>query len=180
MIPITPFPTPLGLFLPLSSGPGGLPLSLSPQQLPTSPTSRLFSEKEIAEIRNTSLRDVLVAVTNMTPGALQPNVFFWHAGEWPGGTWQGLGSGASSLFSCKLASVRLDSKEDSEVWFCPRELWSWVATYSCVRSLLHNSSRCPSKGRTEKQRDLAWRPAFGQDSCNRRRVKYNKNILRIS
>uniref|UniRef100_A0A4X1VH22 NAD(P)H oxidase (H2O2-forming) n=1 Tax=Sus scrofa TaxID=9823 RepID=A0A4X1VH22_PIG len=41
----------------------------------------LFSEKEIAEIRNTSLRDVLVAVTNMTPGALQPNVFFWHAGD---------------------------------------------------------------------------------------------------
>ncbi|XP_047622415.1 dual oxidase 1 isoform X2 [Phacochoerus africanus] len=41
----------------------------------------LFSEKEIAEIRNTSLRDVLIAVTNMTPGALQPNVFFWHAGD---------------------------------------------------------------------------------------------------
>ncbi|EPY88513.1 dual oxidase 1 [Camelus ferus] len=39
----------------------------------------LFSEKEIAEIRNTSLRDVLVAVTNVNPGALQPSVFFWHA-----------------------------------------------------------------------------------------------------
>ncbi|XP_057577989.1 dual oxidase 1 isoform X4 [Hippopotamus amphibius kiboko] len=41
----------------------------------------LFSEKEIAEIRNTSLRDVLVAVTNVNPSALQPNVFFWHAGD---------------------------------------------------------------------------------------------------
>ncbi|KAJ8776917.1 hypothetical protein J1605_015094 [Eschrichtius robustus] len=41
----------------------------------------LFSEKEIAEIRNTSLQDVLVAVTNVNPGALQPNVFFWHAGD---------------------------------------------------------------------------------------------------
>ncbi|XP_032337176.1 dual oxidase 1 isoform X2 [Camelus ferus] len=41
----------------------------------------LFSEKEIAEIRNTSLRDVLVAVTNVNPGALQPSVFFWHAGD---------------------------------------------------------------------------------------------------
>ncbi|XP_070093396.1 dual oxidase 1 isoform X2 [Equus caballus] len=39
----------------------------------------LFSEEEIVEIRNTSLRDVLVAVTNMNPSALQPNVFFWHA-----------------------------------------------------------------------------------------------------
>ncbi|XP_027982479.1 dual oxidase 1 [Eumetopias jubatus] len=41
----------------------------------------LFSEEEIAEIRNTSLRDVLVAVTNMNPSALQPNVFFWHMGD---------------------------------------------------------------------------------------------------
>uniref|UniRef100_A0A9L0SA70 NAD(P)H oxidase (H2O2-forming) n=1 Tax=Equus caballus TaxID=9796 RepID=A0A9L0SA70_HORSE len=41
----------------------------------------LFSEEEIVEIRNTSLRDVLVAVTNMNPSALQPNVFFWHAGD---------------------------------------------------------------------------------------------------
>ncbi|XP_040348511.1 LOW QUALITY PROTEIN: dual oxidase 1 [Herpailurus yagouaroundi] len=41
----------------------------------------LFSEEEIAEIRNTSLRDVLVAVTNTSPSALQPNVFFWHAGD---------------------------------------------------------------------------------------------------
>ncbi|XP_044915323.1 dual oxidase 1 isoform X5 [Felis catus] len=39
----------------------------------------LFSEEEIVEIRNTSLRDVLVAVTNTSPSALQPNVFFWHA-----------------------------------------------------------------------------------------------------
>nr|XP_015092578.1 dual oxidase 1 [Vicugna pacos] len=41
----------------------------------------LFSEKEVAEIRNTSLRDVLVAVTNVNHGALQPSVFFWHAGD---------------------------------------------------------------------------------------------------
>uniref|UniRef100_A0A452UXI8 NAD(P)H oxidase (H2O2-forming) n=1 Tax=Ursus maritimus TaxID=29073 RepID=A0A452UXI8_URSMA len=41
----------------------------------------LFSEEEIAEIRNTSLRDVLVAVTNLNPSALQPNVFFWHTGD---------------------------------------------------------------------------------------------------
>ncbi|XP_061284876.1 dual oxidase 1 isoform X2 [Bos javanicus] len=39
----------------------------------------LFSEREIAEIRNTSLRDVLVAVTKVDSGALQPSVFFWHA-----------------------------------------------------------------------------------------------------
>ncbi|KAF3830488.1 hypothetical protein GH733_004307 [Mirounga leonina] len=51
------------------------------QQLPTSPTPRLFSEEEITEIRNTSLRDVLVAVTNTNPSALQPNVFFWHMGN---------------------------------------------------------------------------------------------------
>ncbi|XP_058150089.1 dual oxidase 1 [Dasypus novemcinctus] len=41
----------------------------------------LFSEDEIAEIRNTALRDVLVAVTNLNPSALQPNVFSWHAGD---------------------------------------------------------------------------------------------------
>ncbi|XP_034506389.1 dual oxidase 1-like [Ailuropoda melanoleuca] len=51
------------------------------QQLPTSPTCRLFSEEEITEITNTSLWDVLVAVTNLNPSALQPNVFFWHAGD---------------------------------------------------------------------------------------------------
>ncbi|KAH0503441.1 Dual oxidase 2 [Microtus ochrogaster] len=41
----------------------------------------LFSEEEIAEIRNTTLRDVLVAVSNVDPSALQPNVFFWQEGE---------------------------------------------------------------------------------------------------
>ncbi|XP_066199658.1 dual oxidase 1 isoform X2 [Saccopteryx leptura] len=41
----------------------------------------LFSEEEIAQIRNTSLRDVLVAVTNVEASALQPNVFFWHEGD---------------------------------------------------------------------------------------------------
>uniref|UniRef100_A0A8C5KNQ4 NAD(P)H oxidase (H2O2-forming) n=1 Tax=Jaculus jaculus TaxID=51337 RepID=A0A8C5KNQ4_JACJA len=41
----------------------------------------LFSKEEIAEIRNTSLRDVLVAVTNVDPSALQPNVFFWLTGD---------------------------------------------------------------------------------------------------
>uniref|UniRef100_A0A2K5H7D0 NAD(P)H oxidase (H2O2-forming) n=1 Tax=Colobus angolensis palliatus TaxID=336983 RepID=A0A2K5H7D0_COLAP len=40
----------------------------------------LFSKKEIEEIRNTTLRDVLVAVINVDPGALQPNVFVWHRG----------------------------------------------------------------------------------------------------
>nr|XP_040824379.1 dual oxidase 2 [Ochotona curzoniae] len=40
----------------------------------------LFSEEEIAEIKNTSLRDVLVAVTNVDPNALQPNVFIWQEG----------------------------------------------------------------------------------------------------
>ncbi|XP_049754034.1 dual oxidase 2 [Elephas maximus indicus] len=40
----------------------------------------LFSTEEIAEIRNTTLRDVLVAVTNVDPGALQPNVFVWNEG----------------------------------------------------------------------------------------------------
>ncbi|XP_054420993.1 dual oxidase 2 [Pteronotus mesoamericanus] len=40
----------------------------------------LFSEAEIAEIRNTTLRDVLVAVTGVDPSALQSNVFFWHEG----------------------------------------------------------------------------------------------------
>ncbi|KAM5337870.1 dual oxidase 2 isoform 3-T3 [Glossophaga mutica] len=38
----------------------------------------LFSKEEIAEIRNTTLRDVLVAVTSVDSSALQPNVFFWH------------------------------------------------------------------------------------------------------
>ncbi|XP_058397472.1 dual oxidase 1 isoform X6 [Diceros bicornis minor] len=41
----------------------------------------LFSEEEITEIRNTSLQDVLVAVTNVDPSALQPSVFFWHDGD---------------------------------------------------------------------------------------------------
>ncbi|XP_008581323.1 PREDICTED: dual oxidase 1 [Galeopterus variegatus] len=41
----------------------------------------LFSEEEIAEIRNTSLWDVLVAVTNVDPSALQPNVFYWLSGD---------------------------------------------------------------------------------------------------
>ncbi|XP_003791842.1 dual oxidase 1 [Otolemur garnettii] len=41
----------------------------------------LFSEQEIAEIRNTSLWDVLVAITNVNPSALQPNVFFWREGD---------------------------------------------------------------------------------------------------
>ncbi|XP_049754036.1 dual oxidase 1 isoform X2 [Elephas maximus indicus] len=41
----------------------------------------LFSEEEIAEIRNTSLRDVLVAITDVNPSSLQPNVFVWHAGD---------------------------------------------------------------------------------------------------
>ncbi|XP_036910411.1 dual oxidase 2 isoform X2 [Sturnira hondurensis] len=40
----------------------------------------LFSKEEIAEIRNTTLHDVLVAVTSVDPSALQPNVFFWHEG----------------------------------------------------------------------------------------------------
>ncbi|KAM7158614.1 dual oxidase 2 isoform 1-T3 [Molossus nigricans] len=40
----------------------------------------LFSKEEIAEIRNITLRDVLVAVTNVDPSALQPNVFIWHEG----------------------------------------------------------------------------------------------------
>lgn len=41
----------------------------------------LFSEEEIAEIRNTTLRDVVVAVTNVTPSALQPKVFVWQEGD---------------------------------------------------------------------------------------------------
>ncbi|XP_053449568.1 dual oxidase 1 isoform X3 [Nycticebus coucang] len=41
----------------------------------------LFSEQEIAEIRNTSLWDVLVAITNVNPSALQPSVFFWLEGD---------------------------------------------------------------------------------------------------
>ncbi|PNI75106.1 DUOX2 isoform 2 [Pan troglodytes] len=40
----------------------------------------LFSKKEIEDIRNTTLRDVLVAVINIDPSALQPNVFVWHKG----------------------------------------------------------------------------------------------------
>ncbi|XP_007933419.1 dual oxidase 2 [Orycteropus afer afer] len=40
----------------------------------------LFSEEEIAEIRNITLRDVLVAVTNVESSSLQPNVFVWHEG----------------------------------------------------------------------------------------------------
>ncbi|XP_044774343.1 dual oxidase 2 isoform X2 [Neomonachus schauinslandi] len=40
----------------------------------------LFSKKEIAEIRNTTFSDVLVAVTNVDPSALQPRVFIWEEG----------------------------------------------------------------------------------------------------
>ncbi|OWK09505.1 hypothetical protein Celaphus_00006147 [Cervus elaphus hippelaphus] len=40
----------------------------------------LFSPEEIAEIRSTTLRDVLVAVTNVDPDTLQPNVFIWQNG----------------------------------------------------------------------------------------------------
>ncbi|XP_048188150.1 dual oxidase 2 [Perognathus longimembris pacificus] len=40
----------------------------------------LFSKEEIAEIRNTTLRDVLVAVTDADPSSLQPNVFVWQEG----------------------------------------------------------------------------------------------------
>ncbi|KAM4829010.1 dual oxidase 2 [Thomomys bottae] len=40
----------------------------------------LFSKEEIAEIRNTTLRDVLVAVTHVDPSSLQPNVFVWQEG----------------------------------------------------------------------------------------------------
>ncbi|XP_017728324.1 PREDICTED: dual oxidase 1 isoform X1 [Rhinopithecus bieti] len=41
----------------------------------------LFSKKEIEEIRNTTLQDVLVAVMNVDPSALQPSVFVWHKGD---------------------------------------------------------------------------------------------------
>ncbi|KFO29689.1 Dual oxidase 1 [Fukomys damarensis] len=41
----------------------------------------LFSEEEIAGIRNTSLREVLLAVTGVDSSALQPHVFFWVAGD---------------------------------------------------------------------------------------------------
>nr|XP_027781806.1 dual oxidase 2 [Marmota flaviventris] len=41
----------------------------------------LFTKEEIAGIRNTTLRDVLVAVTNVDPSVLQPNVFVWHNGS---------------------------------------------------------------------------------------------------
>ncbi|CAH6787975.1 Duox2 [Phodopus roborovskii] len=44
------------------------------------PRNGLFSKEEIAEIRNTTLRDVLVAVSNMDPSSLQPNVFLWQEG----------------------------------------------------------------------------------------------------
>ncbi|KAG8505332.1 Dual oxidase 2, partial [Galemys pyrenaicus] len=40
----------------------------------------LFSMEEIAKIRNTTLRDVLVDVINVDPSALQPNVFVWEEG----------------------------------------------------------------------------------------------------
>ncbi|EPY88506.1 dual oxidase 2 [Camelus ferus] len=40
----------------------------------------LFSMDEIGKIRNTTLRDVLVAVTNVSSSVLQPNVFIWHEG----------------------------------------------------------------------------------------------------
>uniref|UniRef100_A0A8C2VE92 NAD(P)H oxidase (H2O2-forming) n=1 Tax=Chinchilla lanigera TaxID=34839 RepID=A0A8C2VE92_CHILA len=41
----------------------------------------LFSEEEISEIRNTTLRDVLVTVTGVDAGTLQPNVFVWQEGD---------------------------------------------------------------------------------------------------
>ncbi|EHB07929.1 Dual oxidase 1 [Heterocephalus glaber] len=41
----------------------------------------LFSEEEIAGIRNTSFREVLLTVTRVDSSALQPHVFFWVAGD---------------------------------------------------------------------------------------------------
>ncbi|XP_027725983.1 dual oxidase 2-like [Vombatus ursinus] len=41
----------------------------------------LFTVDEIDEIRNTTLYDVLVAVTNISSSDLQANVFFWNNGD---------------------------------------------------------------------------------------------------
>lgn len=85
--PTTPSPNPLGLFV--SSGSPGPSLletcdPFSSQTIPGFPQLRLFSPEEIAEIRSTTLRDVLVAVTSVDPDTLQPNVFIWQNGGWPG------------------------------------------------------------------------------------------------
>lgn len=116
-----PLPSPSGSLS--SSGSLGLQacISLPLRELSTSHTPRLFSKEEIAEIRNTSLWDVLVTVTNVDHNALQPNVFFWHMGEWPGGAWRGLGYGTFFLFRYGFGSVQLDSRlqEESELWFYP-------------------------------------------------------------
>lgn len=85
--PTTPSPTPLGLFF--SSGSPGPSLletcdPFSSQTIPGFPQLRLFSPEEIAEIRSTTLRDVLVAVINVDHDTLQPNVFIWQDGGWPG------------------------------------------------------------------------------------------------
>lgn len=68
---------------------------------------RLFSKEEIAEIRNTSLRDILVAVTSVDPRALQPNVFFWLAGKRPRDGLRG-GFRVLSFLNRRLGLMRLD------------------------------------------------------------------------
>lgn len=42
---------------------------------------RLFTAEEIGEIRNTTFRDVLAAVTYANSTDLQPRVFVWSQGE---------------------------------------------------------------------------------------------------
>lgn len=90
-----------------------LNLSLTLIAPSTSPMPRLFSKEEIAEIRNTSLRDILVAVTNVDPSALQPNVFFWLAGKLPRGSWRG--AGPESFLNCRLGLMRLDDHSKCSV-----------------------------------------------------------------
>ncbi|XP_062404238.1 dual oxidase 1 isoform X2 [Sardina pilchardus] len=41
----------------------------------------LFTEEEILSIRNTTLHDVIVAVTSARPGDIQSDVFFWRNGD---------------------------------------------------------------------------------------------------
>lgn len=82
------------------------------------PPFRLFSKEEIAEIRNTTLRDVLVAVSNVDPSALQPNVFFWQEGAVQGdscflcvGLLPVLQSGLAQEQSSGADTKRLDMEE---------------------------------------------------------------------
>lgn len=41
----------------------------------------LFTEEEVSEIRNTTIKDIIIAITNITADDIQDNPFFFHPGK---------------------------------------------------------------------------------------------------